>query len=435
MKSLFILLLLPVSFLFAQQKNYTAESVEVFNNIRSREFAKVTALFDSSISARIDTIKLRQVWDNLLKLAGSFVKVIDTTVDHQEYFDVVIQHSQFEKRKIDFKLVYGKNSLIKGISFLPGEPREQYKFPDYYNKELISERTVFIQNGPYRIPGLLTYPKKEGRFPVVILIHGSGPNDKDETVGPTKIFKDISVGFAAKGIAVYRYDKRTRVFAAKMSKDKNLTINEETIEDAIAAVKMLKADSTVDSTSIYLCGHSMGGMVLPRIASRVSGIKGLIYLAANGRHLEDLLVEQATYIISLDTTGQDNKLLLDSIKREAVKIKGLKTTDTDTSFIFHIPRAYWIDLNNYNPVGMAASLKIPMYFLQGGRDYQVTDVDFNIWKKGMKDTNADFKLYPDLNHFFIKGKGKSTPSEYTKTGNVDGAVINDIVNWISIRQK
>jgi dienelactone hydrolase len=428
-KKILLLLLIPAGAAFSQQKDHVAESVRVFNDIRSREFAKVTALFDSSVSARIDTTRLRQVWDNLLKLAGPFVKVIDTTSDHQQYFDVVIQHCQFEKRKIDFKVVFGVNEKIKGISFLPGEPAVQYKLPPYFIKDSINEKTLIMQNGPYRLPGILTTPARPGKFPAIILIHGSGPNDKDETVGPTKIFKDLSIGLSRKGFAVYRYDKRSRVFAGRMSKDKNVTVEDETIEDAVAAINLVKKDSLVDSTAIFVVGHSMGGMLLPRIAKKAGALKGLIFLAANGRHLEDLLLEQTTYVLSFDTSGQDKTQILDSIKREAAKIKSLRPLDPDSSFIFHIPRAYWLDLNNYDPIASASQLKIPMLFLQGGRDYQVTEKDFNMWKDGLKNSTAKFKLYPDLNHFFIAGKGKSTPAEYTKAANVDESVIKDIAAW------
>jgi dienelactone hydrolase len=435
MKKFFLILLIPFQFACAQTKDYKSDAIEVYNDIRKGNYAKVVALFDTSVSNRIDTAKLREVWQNMEKMSGPFVKVIETTTDHQPNYDVVIQKTQFEKRKIDFKLVYGTNQKIKGLSFLPGEPREQYKLPDYHKPDLIKEKPLAVQNGPFRLTGVLAAPKKDGKFPLVILVHGSGPNDKDETVGPTKIFKDLAVGLAAKDLVVYRFDKRTRLYGAKMKKEHNLTVKEETIDDVIAAIKMLKTDSLVDSTKIFIVGHSLGGMLLPRIASKVSNVKGLIYLAANGRPLEDLIFEQTAYILTLDSTSKNKPALLDSIKNESAKVKQLNKNMPDSTTVFQLPISYWLDLKEYDPIKSAQELSVPMLFLNGARDYQVTETDFNIWKNALKDKKAQFKMYPELNHFFITGKGKSMPTEYNKKGNVDVVVINDISSWILSESK
>ena len=436
MKKYFLMLLIPFSFAYCQQIDHKTEAETILAQMQKREFAKITARFDSSIATRIDTARLRQTWDKLLQITGPFDNLIKISSEKQDSNDVVIQHLQFEKRKIDFKLVWGPNNKIKIITFLPGEPREKYKQPDYDKPELYKERKLPIQNGPYHLPGLLTTPNKNGKFPVVIFIHGSGPNDKDETVGPMKIFKDFSIGLASQGISTYRYDKRTRVYSIRMQLNKNLTVVDETIEDAVAAVNMLKSDSTVDSTAIYLCGHSMGAFMLPRIAEAARGVKGLIYLCVNARPLEDLIYAQSEYILSFDTSGNDNRPILDSIRNESARIKTLKEPDTDSTYIFRFPRSYWIDMNKYDPIKTAQRLKMPMFFIHGERDYQVYVSDFNTWKDAMKNhSNAQFKLYPDLNHFFIKGTGKSTIAEYNKSSNVDIAVINDIAAWVSAAGK
>jgi dienelactone hydrolase len=213
------------------------------------------------------------------------------------------------------------------------------------------------------------------------------------------------------------------------------TVNEETIEDAVAAINLLKSDSTVDPNAIYVCGHSFGGMLLPRIAAKATGIKGLIYLCPNGRPLEDMIYEQTAYTLSYDTTVKNHSAILDSLKLEVNKIKTLKSTDSDSTYLLRIPVMYWKDLNKYDPFKSAEKLNTPMLFLQGGRDYQVTDVDYSLWKERLKNKKATFNYYPDLSHFFIKGEGKSLPSEYDKPGNVDFKVIEDISGWISSPKK
>ena len=96
------------------------------------------------------------------------------------------------------------------------------------------------------------------------------------------------------------------------------------------------------------------------------------------------------------------------------------------------PASYWLSLKGYEPAKIAANLTKPILILQGERDYQVTMDDYKGWQDALlKHPNVTFKLYNDLNHLFIEGKGKSTPSEYEKPGHVNEKVIRDIINWIS----
>ena len=435
MKKFLLLLIIPFNIACSQQNDYIAKAKIILEQIRNREFSKVTAEFDTNISSRIDTSRLKMTWDKLSPLVGPFVNVIKITTDTAGPDHVVIQHLQFEKRKIDFKLVFGPKGKVKVITFLPDSQREKYNLPDYYKPELITDTTLTLQNGPFRLPGILSRPNKNGRFPLVILVHGTGRNDKDETVGPMKIFKDIAYGLASKDVAVYRYEKRTRVYPVAATLNKKMTIYDETIDDVVANIKMLKSDPNIDTTAIYLAGHGMGGMILPRIAKNHPEIKGLIYLGSNARPLEDVIYDQTAYVLSFDTTISDRKAFLDSMFKESQKIKMLQKSDNDSSYIFRLPASYWADMNKYNPVKSAQELNTPMLFIFGERDYQVTDVDINLWKGGLKSPNVKFNIYPDLNHFFITGKGKSIPAEYGKSGNVDINVINDIAAWILSAKK
>jgi fermentation-respiration switch protein FrsA (DUF1100 family) len=97
-----------------------------------------------------------------------------------------------------------------------------------------------------------------------------------------------------------------------------------------------------------------------------------------------------------------------------------------------IRAAYWLDLKQYDPVAVAQKVTLPMLFLQGERDYQVTMADFELWQNGLVGyDNVTFISYPSLNHLMISGEGPSTPEEYNQPGHVALAVIQDVTNWIS----
>jgi dienelactone hydrolase len=267
-----------------------------------------------------------------------------------------------------------------------------------------------------------------------VLVHGSGPNDRDETVGASKPFRDLAWGLATKGVAVLRYEKRTKEYGSRFVAEKiKITAKEETIDDAVIAANQLRQTEGIDAKRVFVLGHSLGATLAPRIGKAGPEIKGLILMAGATRPIEDMIVEQTHYILSLNAepSAADRENLRD-LESKVATIKKLTTADANSSTILlGAPPAYWLDLRAYAPVGEAKSLKQPLLILQGGRDYQVTPAQFEDWKRGLEgSTKVTFKLYPDLNHLFIAGNGKSSPSEYEKGGYVAEEVVSDIADWI-----
>jgi hypothetical protein len=201
---------------------------------------------------------------------------------------------------------------------------------------------------------------------------------------------------------------------------------------------LLRKTERIDSKKVFVLGHSLGGMLIPRIGNLDSNIAGLIVLAGATRPLEDIILEQMSYIFSLDDTISENeKLQLSKIKLQIARVKDptLSMSTPSKDLPFGVPARYWIDLRGYNPPETARSLKQPMLILQGERDYQVTMEDLENWKKYLSSKqNIEFKTYPKLNHLFIEGEGKSTPQEYNVAGHVDEIVIDDIAGWMKKQQ-
>ena len=133
---------------------------------------------------------------------------------------------------------------------------------------MIEEKIIVGKDTKYPLNGLLTLPEDAaGSVPAVVFVHGSGASNMDEKVGKLTPFKDLAQGLAQHGIASVRYDKRSFAHGFKMLRDKSLevTVKTETIYDAILATELLKKDPRINSEKIYIIGHSMGGMLAPRI--------------------------------------------------------------------------------------------------------------------------------------------------------------------------
>jgi len=274
-------------------------------------------------------------------------------------------------------------------------------------------------------------------LPGVVLVHGSGPIDRDETIGPNLPFRDLAWGLASQGIAVVRYDKRTLTHRGKFTPDvlSRLTVQEETIDDALLAAQLLRQTDKIDPQRVYVLGHSLGGMLAPRIGQQDPALAGLIMIAAANRPLEDLVLDQMNYILNLDgELDSQETAQLEALQTQAANAKNpdLPENTPPEDLPLGMPAAYMRDLQGYAPSRTAKSLEMPLLILQGGRDYQVSPtLDFESLKTALAGkTNAAFKLYPELNHIFIAGEGPSTPNEYNIAGHVSPQVIADIAAWI-----
>lgn len=300
----------------------------------------------------------------------------------------------------------------------------------------IKEESVTIGAGTeYELGATLTIPEgAETPYPSVVLVHGSGPNDRDETIYDNKPFKDIADYLSSKGIAVLRYDKRSYAHQAKMIADYlDITVKEETIEDAILASNLLKSDERMDKDRVFIIGHSMGGMLAPRIDAEGGDFAGLILLAGSPRTLSDIMLDQITAAVET-LTGEEKALgqrQLDSFASIFSDLDNIPDEQAKAIDLGGASAYYFKEMAAHPASSYLSDIEKPVLILQGGKDFQVyADKDYLEYQNILDgNANATFKLYPELNHLFMTST-TGTADEYMKADNVHSEVLDDITQWI-----
>ena len=285
------------------------------------------------------------------------------------------------------------------------------------------------------LPGILTVPKGEGPFPAVVLLQGSGASDKDESIGNLKPFRDLAEGLAAEGIAVYRFDKRSYVYGAELMTNRQITLVDEYLEDAVNAVQLLARQDRIDPDRIFLLGHSLGGNAVPAAARELekAPVKacGFIMMAASPRPLDVLMREQYDFLYSLlpEITAEQQA------EKDAMFAELDKLRDPDAlaeeDMVAGVYSAYWKWLADYDILQAAKDITRPVLLLQGEEDYQVTLEDFRIWKDALSEKeNWQMISYPGLTHVFTAGRKTEGAEVYSRPGRMDTRVIQDIADFI-----
>jgi uncharacterized protein len=406
---------------------------EIVAELKAEDLVALQSRFDEQMQAALPDERLRGFWAGVGAKAGRLKSCAEPRINWVGEYTLAFTSCTFEKQGGELKLTFHNDGRLAGMFIdAGGVSRPDWTAPAYVTQGAFREREVQVVSGSLSLPGTLSMPAGDGPFPGVVLVHGAGPQDRDETIGGLRPFQDLAQGLASRGIAVLRYDKRTKVYQKELAGTLNLTIRQEVIDDALAAVNLLRTTPGVDGRRVVVAGHSLGAILAPRIAILDGRLAGVVLLAAPSRPMSEVVRDQAQSFLAPGATDVQ-RLAAPSLLKEANALADLYAgrPGPPGGIILGASVSYWLDLKSQRPLEAARSLHRPFLILQGERDYQVSMADFSGWKKRLGGRKGVvLKSYPALNHLFAPGEGRSTPAEYEKPGHVAAEVVEDVAAFV-----
>ena len=421
---------------------YNERAEEFVTAIAGGDFDAAVAMFDSTMKRMLPAAKLQNdVWNVVLGQTGAFIGIHETENLAVDGYFISFITSEHENRGATLRVVFSENGLISGL-YIDGYPT--IAIEEAVQSDGFTNYPVIIGEGTdYPLDGILSIPDGvEGKLPAVVLVHGSGPNDMDETIFGNKPFRDVAEYLAKNGVAVIRYDKRTFTHGAALAQEfgGGLTVNEETIEDAILAAELLRSDRRIDEKRIFILGHSLGGMLAPRIHAEGGDFAGIISFAGSPRSLLDISYDQQMAYIAEMPEGAEKTASLAQMETYFYQIDVLLSLSDDEAKATQVSGGvyayYFKEMDGRPAAGYISEISVPFLIMQGSKDFQVfADTDFVMWQELLEGReNVTFKLYDGLNHLFMASADGSITDfqeEYKVAGNVDPQVLADIVAWVN----
>ena len=433
---------------------------EIFNNLAT-DFINLTAggdfeaavqMFDETMAAAIGVEELQTIWEELTIFAGEFLEIHEIRNTELDGFFIAGVIAAHENIGFVWNIVFTDEGLIAGlytggIFLIPGEAITEIIDRNGFTEEpvIVGEETDFPLMGILSVPTDMDEP-----VPAVVIVAGSGPSDMDGTLFGNAPYRDIAMFLASNGIAVIRHDKRTFTHADRINEvyGGSATVWHESIEDALLATDILRNDPRIDSDRIFIIGHSLGGILAPRIHEATGDFAGLILMAASPRSLMEVLIEQHTASIvsgfEAEIIDEETKIslleMVADMEAEFLAIAILTEEEAKNTFVESLGlwAYYLLDLETHPFSEYILRVQVPILVLQGGRDFQVLpDVDFLMIKDFLEgNENATFILFDGLNHMFMPTTAENFVEHATQIiqspGNVYEAVLRAIVEWIGM---
>ena len=306
-----------------------------------------------------------------------------------------------------------------------------YPPPPYAKTQAFAEVEIEIGQAPWELGATLTLPHGPGPFPAIVLVPGSGASDRDGTWSGNKPFRDLAWGLATQGVATLRYDKRTWTHALAFAQQPDFTLDDELVDDALAAVAVIRQTPRIDPARIYVLGASLGGFAAPRIAQRNPGIDGLILVSAGSGSYFHRVAWNYEFNASAD--GVVDEFEQHTIDMHRATAAGLDALAAGKAAMLPmlIRPSYYLDMAEYRAEKTAQALRMPLLFLYGGRDRARAAIDREAWIRHLRDGRGTaYRLYRGHSHTLLDMREMTEPT-LRRRGHVGQMVVDDIAAWIS----
>ena len=305
-----------------------------------------------------------------------------------------------------------------------------FRAPSYADRATFDETSVVVGQAPWELGGTLTLPVGPGPFPAVVLVPGSGYADRDSTGLASKSFRDLAWGLASQGVAVLRYDKRTLTHALALARQPDFTLDDELVDDALAAVALLRQTPRIDPARIFVLGSSLGGWAAPRIALRDSEIAGLILYSAPAESRRERQARGLRQLIrDVSRVAADRQVgrWLDLMRDYAAAVAGSEEAPPH----IQVRPGYPLEGAGYRPEVAAQDVRRPFLILHGALDRVVTREALLGWVTSLRGRDdVVFRLYANHDHGLFDWRDLSG-DDLRPVGHVSVEVVDDIARWIA----
>ncbi|MFN3530106.1 MAG: dienelactone hydrolase family protein [Bacteroidia bacterium] len=432
---LFLLLLLNTTLSAQTPESRARLSGQLLERLQEKNWTGAVRLFDASLAQKLDSVQLAMIWQGLqishgplLSIGTASEKTAASRLFHYRRLD-------FEKTAMRMELEFNAQQQISSLRMQALTDEELYLPPPYEHANNYHEFSMRVRHDTVVLPAILTIPKSCVNCPAVLLIHDLGPQDRDHSIGPTRMFRDMAIGLANQGIISLRYDKRSFRYGPELMEDlRVLKIENEILEDARAALALFRGVQEVDTHNISIIGLGMGGMLAGEIAASAGiPIQAIVSIGSSPRPLAQQLLDQYIQLLSSKMSFGEMQQQVKALEKQS-KLATNPKLDPNTSpdlLPLQLPAPYWLRLQQFDPAAGYWRSNARLLFLRGENDFQSSQEDLRLWEmRLLGHSKSNFESLPGLNHLLMPDAGQPAAEAYTKPAHLSPEAISRISSFL-----